>query len=111
LPSQYATAAGEVTPLRRNVTATGAAQHVHIIDGMPAAPPASALEIGWQRFKARGSHERGNNACTDALISNATNRAGHIDDQYAWKNVAAACHEGLSPACTEPTVKMLRPDQ
>ena len=82
-PSQYATAAGTVTPLRRKVTATGAAQHVHIIDGMLATPPISALDTTPRRLKTCGSHARGISACTDALISNATTSAGHIDDTYA----------------------------
>jgi len=84
---------------------------VHIIDGMLATPPASALEIRRRRFSARGSHDRGSNACTDALISNATSSACQIDEKYEWKKVVAACHVGPSPVRTPPTARMLDPDQ
>jgi hypothetical protein len=79
---------------------------VHIIDGMLATPPASALEIRRRRFSARGS-----NACTEALISNATSSACQIDEKYEWKKVVAACHVGPSPVRTPPTARMLDPDQ
>ncbi len=72
-------AATRPTPLRRNVTATGTAQHAHIIDGTPATPPARALDITPRRFNVRGNHELGSNACTDALTSSATTSAGQID--------------------------------
>jgi hypothetical protein len=64
LPSQYASAAEVDTPERRRVTATGAVQHVHIIDGVLHSPPATALATRPRRLSSRNSQVRGTSDCT-----------------------------------------------
>jgi hypothetical protein len=54
LPSQYASAEESGTPRFRTLTATGAAQHVHIIGGIDSAPPATVLTAG-PRCRASGN--------------------------------------------------------
>jgi hypothetical protein len=109
LPNQYASAAAVDTPDRRNVTATGAVQQVHIIDGVLHSPPAIALAIRPRRLSTRSNHRRGTSDCTAALISNAATSAFHTAWTYAEANDVPACHDGGSPGCTPPTPRMLDP--
>src|SRR5262249_36009117 len=83
LPSQYASAELTGTPRRRIPIATGAAQHVHIIDGRDSRPPRTVPATGPDLPRnSASSRPAGRNASTDAAISSPATSAGQIARPY-----------------------------
>lgn len=79
-PSQYASAELTGTPLRRTFKATGAAQHVHIIDVIDRSPPQTVLAAGPRlAWNSASSRRAGRNASTAAATSKPATSACQID--------------------------------
>jgi hypothetical protein len=71
------------TPLRRRPTATGAVQHVHIIEGRLTSPPKAADATRPGRSSTRSSQSRGTSVRSAALISSAATSALQTASPYS----------------------------
>ncbi len=86
-----------MTPPPRRPAATGAAQHVHIIDGRQGRPDEDCV-VGCRRFITRGRQSRGTSASTAAATRRATRSAFHTARTYASVKSHAPDSDIVSPA-------------
>src|SRR5699024_8459902 len=84
----------------RRPVATGAAQQVHIIDGIDRAAPTRDCPVWLLRLSTRSSQSLGTRASMAAATIRATSRAFHTAVKYTSVKSQAPARDTASPAAS-----------